>query len=362
MTNAALNILIADDDDGDRKQIKHALKLTGLSYKCVETVSVEEALEACDKCAFDCAIVDYLMPGFNGLEGINIFHERLPYMPVIMITGQGDELVAAEAMKRGALDYIPKTHIHAESIRRIIENAVEKAALRQKVARQQEELESFAGMLVHDLKAPLHSIQNYADYIEENINQGKPEKIVSDCHHVVNAAQRMNTLINTLHEYTRVDAHISLESVEMSVVFENTLSNLEHLILERKARITHGDLPKVTGNAPQLIQLLQNLISNGIKYCEAENPSIHVHASSQGGGSWLFTVKDNGIGIPEQDYKTVFEPFKRLHDTDKYEGTGLGLATCKKIVERHGGRIWCQSKEGQGTIFYFTLEKADNNI
>lgn len=138
----------------------------------------------------------------------------------------------------------------------------------------------------------------------------------------------------------------------------DTLSNLEHMIEERGARVTHSEMPAIVGNAPQLTQLLQNLIGNGIKYCESAPPTVHVAAAPDRDSAWLFAVTDNGIGIPEESYRQVFEPFKRLHPTGKYEGTGLGLATCKKIVERHGGAIWCESTKGKGTTFFFTLPIA----
>lgn len=362
MRNNTLNILIADDDEGDRKQIKYALKESQQSYECTETTSIEEALKACEECAFDCAFVDYQLPGQDGLEGITLLHERFPHMAIIMFTGKGDEMIATDAMKRGALDYISKNDITAESLRHVSESAMEKAALQRKVAQQREDLEMFASVLVHDLKSPLISIQSLAHFIEEDLGDKSIDKseIVDHCQRVIQAGQRMNALISTLHEYTKAEEQVTFESVEMHQVLKDTLSNLEHLTHERGAHITYDELPAITGNTAQLIQLLQNLISNGIKYCEADIPAIHIAASPQE-GSWLFSVKDNGIGIPEKYYQRIFAPFKRLHGAGKYEGTGLGLATCKKIVERHGGNIWCESKEGQGATFFFTLPEAKNH-
>jgi light-regulated signal transduction histidine kinase (bacteriophytochrome) len=358
MTSYALNILIADDDEGDRKQIKRTLKQSGLPCECTETIDIGGALAACAKVAFDCAFIDYQLPGQDGLEGITALHARLPYMAIIMSTGQGNETVATEAMKRGATDYIPKKHIHADTIRRLCENAVEKATLQRQVAQQREELENFASMLVHDLKAPTRAIQGFAGIIETSIQEGKLEDIAADCRWIVQAAQRMDALIDTLHQYTRAKARVTFERVEMQQVMQDTLSNLGPLLQERGARVTHGDLPVVTGNAAQLIQLLQNLISNGIKYCKSEIPTVHVAASSKD-GVWLLSVTDNGIGISAENYHKIFEPFRRLHSVSKYEGTGLGLATCKKIIERHGGDICCESEQGRGTTFFFTLPGAE---
>jgi signal transduction histidine kinase len=355
---AKLNILIADDDDGDRKEIKRALQQTKLLCDFTETATIKEALEACETCAFDCAIIDYRLPDQDGLAGLSALHERLPYMAIIMATGQGDELVATEAMKRGASDYIPKALIDERSIRRSIENGVERATLQKKIAQQREELEIFTRVLVHDLKAPIHSVQGFASLIERSIQEGKPEEIVSYARPIVNAVERMGALIDTLQQYTRAEQHVLFQPLEMRQVMLDTLSNLDGLIQERGALVTFGNLPAVSGNAPQLTQLLQNLVGNGIKYCSAAIPAVQVAATLKEGNVWLFTVQDNGIGVPEKYYQQVFEPFQRLPGAARYEGTGLGLATCKKIVERHGGRIWCESKEGRGTAFFFTLNGA----
>jgi signal transduction histidine kinase len=304
MTDGMLNILIADDDEGDRKQIKRALQQAGLSCACVEAVSIAAALLACDECAFDCAFVDYRMPGHDGLHGITALHERLPDMSIIMATGQGDEMVATEAMKRGAADYLPKAHIDGKSVRRIIENALEKATLRRKLAQQREELENFAAVLVHDLSAPIASIQIFAQTIEEELGAETTDthEVVDCCRHLVGVGRRAGALIDTLHEYTQTDAHVTFEPVDMREAMEVTLSNLQHVIEVRGACVTHGELPVVFGNFPQLTQLLQNLIGNAIKYCKAATPAVHLSASPNRDGTWLFAVKDNGIGIAPEYY------------------------------------------------------------
>jgi light-regulated signal transduction histidine kinase (bacteriophytochrome) len=174
----------------------------------------------------------------------------------------------------------------------------------------------------------------------------------------VGGVTRAFALIDTLYDYTLAGERRAFEPLEMDLVMRDTLANLDNLIRQSGARVTYGGLPAVSGDAPQLIQLLQNSIGNGIKYCKAAIPGIQVAASLQSPNHWLFTVKDNGIGIPETQYREIFKPFKRLHGAGEYEGTGLGLATSKKIVERHEGTIWCESQEGQGTTFFFTLRGA----
>jgi signal transduction histidine kinase len=355
-----LNVLIVDDDEGDRKQLRRALKSSGLACDSVETASVEEALEACGRVAFDCAIVDYRMPGADGLQGVAALHERLPYMAIIMATGQGNESVATEAMKCGATDYIGKSEITAESIRHRIESTVERADLRRQVAGQQEELEIFASVLVHDLNAPIASMQMFAGAIADDLGARADEEsdTAENCVQLIDAGRRAGALIDALYQYTRADRHVAFERVDMRQAMENTLINLKHAIQNRDARVTYGALPVVIGNAPQLAQLLQNLIGNSIKFCEAATPTVHVTASQNPENVWQIAVKDNGIGIPEKNYREIFEPFKRLHGVATYEGSGLGLATCKKIVERHGGAIRCESGN-EGSSFFFALQGAD---
>ncbi len=173
-----LHILLADDDDHDRKDIKRSLKQCGLPSICSEASSIEDALKACQAGAFDCAIVDYQLPGQDGLAGITALHESCPYMAIIMLTGLGDETVAVQAMQRGALDYMSKKDLDAQSIRRSIENAVAKASLLKKVAEQRSELEVFSQVLVHDLMSPIHSALGFASLMEENIHKGKQENVV----------------------------------------------------------------------------------------------------------------------------------------------------------------------------------------
>ncbi len=354
LLHPAMNILIADDDEGDRRLIKRALRQTSMQVAWVETGNITEALQACETCSFDCAIVDYLLPGQNGLTGLTALHQRLPNMAILMVTGQGDELIATEAMKRGAADYIPKSSISAESIRKSIESAVEKASLHKLVVQQRSELEVFSRLLVHDLSSPIHSSVGFASLIEEKILEGDAEAAVAICRRLLKSLHYVDDLIDTLHRYASADEIVELQPLEMRDVMANALSNLEHIVSKRSARVTYGDLPLVAGTA-QLTQLLQNLIGNAIKYCDAAVPTVHVSAALQDGNVWLFSVKDNGIGIPEADCEQVFEPFHRLHSDGKYEGTGLGLATCKKIVDRHGGSIFCKSNSDQGSTFFFTL-------
>ena len=357
-------LLVVEDDEGDRKQIDRVLRQSGLGAESTEVTSLEEGVAACERGDFDCAIIDYQLPGEDGLDGITTLHMKFPEMAIIMSTGQGDEMVAAEAMKRGAADYISKSRINASTLLRTIQHALEKAALQRKIRQQQEELENFARVLAHDLRAPAAAIETFAGRIAERLREGHLAEALEYADWVMQRAQRMNRLIDTLYRYTLADAHVPFESVDMNRVFEEARANLQHLIQECGATVTADELPSVFGNAPQLIQLVQNLIGNGLKYCDRPVACIHLSASNPAvserrANSWLFAVADNGIGIPEEHSNRIFEPFIRLKNAGKREGAGLGLATCKKIVERHGGTIWFESRQGSGTTFFFILPGAD---
>jgi len=360
MSVNTFKLLVVDDDEGDRKQITRAIRQSVLRAECTEATSLEEGLAACEQLQFDCAIIDYRLPGEDGLGGITSLRVRCPDMAIIMSTGQGDEMVATEAMKRGAADYISKSRLNLSTLQRTIGNALEKSALQRKIRQQQEELENFARVLAHDLKAPAAAVETFAIRIAERLQEGKLVEALEYADWLSQRAQRMNRLIDTLHRYTMADAIVAFETVEMNKVFDEARANLQDLIHKCGASVTADALPPVFGNASQLIQLLQNLIGNGLKYCDRPVACVHLSASNQLGSggaenSWLFSVADNGIGISEEHYKRIFEPFIRLTGASKRDGTGLGLATCKKIIERHRGTIWCESRLGSGTTFFFTL-------
>ncbi len=351
-------ILIADDDEGDRKLVRRALEKADLSFACVETDTVEGALTACNNQIFDCAIVDYRMPGVDGLQGVAALHKRCPHMAIIMATGHGDETLAADAVKHGASDYIPKKRIDAETISRIVIYAIDKK--RELVARHHEELENFARVLAHDLRSPIASLQLFAQALADELSLPTIDKdeVLDQCREIFAAAGRVGGLIDDLYAYTRADAQVAFETVDMNQAADNAVADLKKTIQERAAQVTRGELPVVVGNSALLTELLQNLLANAIKFCKAAPPRAHIAAGPDRDKTWLFSVKDNGIGIDAKDLTRLFHRFTRLRTAGEFEGTWLGLATCKKIVERHGGAIWCESAPGEGATFFFTLAGA----
>lgn len=174
---------------------------------------------------------------------------------------------------------------------------------------------------------------------------------------VVDGAKRMQQLIHDLLEYSRVATRgKEFAPVDSNEIIRTVLNNLQISIKKNNAVIHYDNLPQIMGDDIQLMQLFQNLISNSMKFKSSKTPEITIQAEDEG-NNWLFSVRDNGIGIDPQFRDRIFVIFQRLHEREEYPGTGIGLAVCKKIVERHGGEIWVESEPGKGSAFYFTLPK-----
>jgi ligand-binding sensor domain-containing protein/nitrogen-specific signal transduction histidine kinase len=227
--------------------------------------------------------------------------------------------------------------------------------------RSNDELQQFAYVASHDLQEPLRMISAYVQLLARRYK----DKLDEDGHefmkYVLEGANRMHVLINDLLTYSRVgtQAH-DFAQTDCRAVVDQALSNLEVAATETQAKVTTGPLPVVQADSTQLLQLFQNLIGNAIKYRSPDRPpEVHVAARAQD-GEWVFTVQDNGIGIDPKFYERIFVIFQRLHHRGDYSGTGIGLAVCKKIVERHGGRIWVESRPEQGSRFFFTMPKAQD--
>lgn len=237
----------------------------------------------------------------------------------------------------------------------------EKLAERAKQLEQSNaELEQFAYVASHDLQEPLRTIASYTQLLAKRYEGKLDEKADKYIHYVVDGAQRMQTLIDDLLKYSRVSTRRQeFQPVNCQEIFEQAIAHLKVAIRQASAEIFIDPscpcLPTVLGDETQLIQLFQNLISNAIKYRQPEVRPIIKIAAKPWQNHWLFAIEDNGIGIDPQNNERIFLIFQRLHTRNEYPGTGIGLAVCHKIVERHQGRIWVESQLGQGSTFYFTL-------
>lgn len=215
-------------------------------------------------------------------------------------------------------------------------------------------LENFAYVASHDLKEPLLAITSMLKLLDRRTRDKLDAEARAFITDSMAMTMRLQSLVGDLLAYSRVGSQMKpFAPADCNTVLKHTLENLQTTIERSGAVVTHDPLPEVVADAPQLVQLFQNLLSNAIKFNGSEPARVHVSALLKE-KEWIFSVRDNGIGIPAEQTEQIFETFHRLHK-DKYPGTGIGLATCKRIIERHGGRIWVESEPGKGATFYFTI-------
>jgi PAS domain S-box-containing protein len=225
----------------------------------------------------------------------------------------------------------------------------------EELARSNEELEQFAYVSSHDLQEPLWMITGYLQLLQRRYQGELDDKADKYINYAVEGAFRMQNLINDLLEFSRVTTITrEPEFMDCEFILNQVLSNLKVFIIENNATVSYDSLPEIMADSIQLVQIFQNLIINGIKFHDEKAPKIHISVEKKA-NEWLFSVQDNGIGIDPRYFKKIFEIFKRLHKREEYPGTGIGLAICKKIIEKQGGCIWVESELSKGSTFYFTL-------
>ena len=237
--------------------------------------------------------------------------------------------------------------------RRQAEEQLERHA--QELGRSNEELQQFAYVAAHQLQQPLRTVASYTQLLSRRY-QGKLDSAADEfIDYAVDGASHMKTLLDDLLRYSQIgQLHLDFQATDCEVVLGRALATLRTTLEDTGGVVTHDPLPSVMAAGSQLGQVFQNLIGNALKYWSDQPPGVHV-AARQIDGNWQFSIKDNGIGIDPQYADRIFTIFQRLHKREEYSGTGIGLAICKKIVERHGGQIWVESAVGKGSTFFFTI-------
>lgn len=369
MTVASLRrLLLIDDDLIDRRAVRRQLSLSGCSAEIDEVETLADAEQALAGEPYDCVLLDYRLPDGEGIELLarSRAAERPLPAPVVVLTGHDEEEVASACLNAGAQDYLVKGKFEADALVRAIRYARDRWALRRKLEekaaaleRSNVELERFAYVASHDLQEPLRMVSSYTQLLERRYKAQLDDDARDFIAFAVDGANRMQRLINDLLAYSRISTRgKEPEPADAHAALGEALANLRALIDEHGGMVTNGDLPTVLADPPQLVRLLQNLVANAIRFHGEHPPHVHVEATPAG-GEHVFSVRDNGIGIEPQYQERIFGVFQQLHPSSRYGGTGIGLSICKRIVERHGGRIWVESEPGEGATFSFTLPASE---
>jgi signal transduction histidine kinase len=361
-----LRILVVEDEPADVELAVLALRQGGSDTTMDIAQTAEEFTQLVRKNSYDVILADYKLPGWNGMESVDILRREGLDIPVILVTGALGELTAVECIKQGAADYVLKDHLARlpECVRR----AMRERKLRQDhqhsqedLARSNRDLEQFAYVASHDLQEPLRMVATYTQLLAERYQDKLDADADKYIHYAVDGALRMQKLVQDLLAYSRVGREgMALRDTDCNAVLEAALGNLKAAIQESGALVEHAQLPVVLADSSQLTQVLQNLIGNAIKFRGSQRPVIRVSAQTKL-KEWIFSVADNGIGIAAEQAENVFILFRRLHTRAEYAGNGIGLSICKKIIEQHGGRIWVESQADHGSIFRFTLPIKANS-
>ena len=356
-------ILLVEDNENDVLMIKDMLAESKIDdFEMLSSGTLSSALNEITKGIIALVLLDPGLPDSKGLNTITKIISQAPHLPVVVLTRLDDRKIGIEAIKNGAQDYLTKGSINGEILYRSIYYAIERRAileemdkLKNDLLRSNEELEQFAYVASHDLQEPIRMVASYMQLLEKRYKDKLDDTAKEFINFAVDGARRMHLLLEDLLELSRVGTRgKEFEKVDSGVILRMVLSDLSVSIKETSAIITYDELPTVQADPVQLAQLFQNLITNAIKYRSIEPPKIHISASLKN-NEWLFSIKDNGIGFKKEHAQRIFVIFQRLHTREEYSGTGIGLAVCKKIVERHGGKIWAESEVGKGSTFYFTL-------
>ncbi|MEB3214246.1 MAG: ATP-binding protein [Leptolyngbyaceae bacterium] len=363
MNTDTIQVLLVEDDPADAHLLQRFLIAT-TQIELTHVECLEDAIQLLNSSHLDAVLLDLSLPDSRGIDTVRHVHRVSPRTPLLVLTGLDDEETAIAALREGAQDYLVKGEIQRSWLVRAIHYAIERQQtldklqqLNRELARSNQELEQFAHIVSHDLQQPLQGILGFAEILDVLYREHREADFLKYINHIIDSGRSMSRLIGDLLEYSTVGApEPSAGWANCHDAMDRVLGILSPAIHDSNARITMDDLPdEITMQETHLVQVLQNLIGNALKYRHpGRAPNVHISFESKN-NQYLFGIHDNGIGISPEYSDQVFQIFKRLHTNLEYSGTGIGLATCKKIVEQYGGQIWVESTPSSGSTFFFTL-------
>jgi signal transduction histidine kinase len=352
------SLLVVDDNEAEREIMALTLAAVFPEADIRRAAHPHLAREMCDEQDFECVIVDYNMPDMDGMALAGELRAASAYLPIILMTSVGDEMLAAEALRSGISDYIPKSRITAESIRRTVDRSIHDCVQARLIDEQRAEIENFAYALAHDFKQPIRQIITFSQLIGEEIGEEHRGAIEQHLTFLSEAARRLGKLVDVMSQYTLLNQPPELADVDLNRVLASVQGSLAPYLAERGAQLaTPHKAVMIRGNETLLTQVLQNLVLNGLQYNRSVVPSVEVTVHSHP-DHWIIDVSDNGLGIEPEYLAEIFKPLVRLHTSAEYAGSGLGLTLARKAVLAQHGDIWCESTPGVGSVFHIALPIA----
>ncbi len=362
-------VLVVDDEISLMTALRDTLKAEG--YRVTAVASGAEALAALKPGGFDLVLTDLVMPKMDGIALLKEAFAIDPALVAIIMTGHGSIPTAVEAMRTGAIDYVLKP-IKLQALLPALERALTVQRLRRKNAELERQvqdhagrlesanrdLEAFSSSVAHDLRTPLRTISGFIEIIRDNHMGNLPAEVRHYLNLIDAGAEEMDGLISALLSFSRFGQQaLTRVAIDLERLCRDVFNDLERETAGRLVELRIQPLPAVSGDRVLLRQALGNLLSNALKFTRKRERALIEIGSAPGNAdsSPVYFVRDNGVGFDMRNAEKLFGVFQRLHHTHEFEGTGVGLATARRIIERHGGRIWAEALPDAGAIFFFTL-------
>lgn len=325
--------------------------------RVTHVTSTDEACDCLKKDNYSVVFLDLSLPNNSALDLISVIQKTSPAIPIIVLSTWENEALCYTAIQKGAQDYLIKGEISKPLLSRAIFHSLERKRQLQSLALQIDNLQAFARAASHDLKAPLGNIKMISEIVIEEAGNQMESSVREMLHSLPSIAGRLKKLIDDLLEFSML-GHKGLhrEQISLDKVLNSVCQLLELQIRDQNATIDFDHLDNVYADSDLMATVFQNLIGNSCKYVKDHAPVIRISTKNED-QFVVVMVEDNGIGIPEKEQQRIFNPLVRAVNTCDYEGTGLGLAMVKKIIEAHQGKVWVESSGNKGSTFFFTLPK-----